>query len=77
MLRVEFTVEPFREGQPGPHVSAAVDAFENAGLAVDFGPFGSTVQGDDDVVLGAVALMIEAAVSAGASRVAIQVEKVP
>ena len=36
----EFTIEPFVEGDPGPHVSAAVAVAEAAGLAVDVGPFG-------------------------------------
>ncbi|HET6950328.1 MAG TPA: hypothetical protein VFI47_08135 [Acidimicrobiales bacterium] len=42
-LVVEFTIEPFVEGEPGPHVRAAVDAARASGLAVDFGPFGTTV----------------------------------
>ncbi|MGH3442314.1 MAG: thiamine-binding protein [Nitriliruptorales bacterium] len=76
MLRVEFTVEPFVEGRPGPHVNAAVDAVAATGLEVDFGPFGSAVQGDDETVVAAVADLIRAATAAGASRVAIQVERV-
>ena len=42
-------VEPFVEGQPGPHVTAAVDAATAAGAEVDFGPFGSTCRAADDV----------------------------
>ena len=42
MLTVEFTIEPFIEGAPGPHVTAAVAAVENRGLIVEFGPFGSS-----------------------------------
>ena len=42
MLQLEFTVEPFVEGQPGPHVTAAVSAAEAIGARVEFGPFGST-----------------------------------
>ena len=48
-LVVEFTIEPFVEGEPGPHVRAAVEAAEQSGVTVDFGPFGTTVSGDDDV----------------------------
>src|SRR3954468_22609447 len=51
---VEFTVEPFTEGSPGPHVQAAVDAAEASGVTVEFGPFGTTVVGDDPIVLDAV-----------------------
>ena len=42
MLTVEFTIEPFVEGAPGAHVTAAVAAVEQRGLVVDFGPFGSS-----------------------------------
>lgn len=41
---VEFTVEPFVEGKPGPHVTQAVAAVEARGLTVDFGPFGSSFE---------------------------------
>ena len=71
-LRVEFTVEPFVEGSPGPHVEAALQAARGHGLDVDFGPFGSTIQGDDDVVLSAVDSLVRAAVGAGATRVSVQ-----
>ena len=47
--RVEFTIEPFVEGQPGPHVTAAIDAATGLGHEVDVGPFGSgcTVPSDE------------------------------
>ena len=31
VLRLEFTIEPFHDGNPGPHVRAAVDAAEALG----------------------------------------------
>jgi uncharacterized protein YqgV (UPF0045/DUF77 family) len=74
-LVVEFTVEPFTEGSPGPHVRAAVEAAEAAGLTAEFGPFGTTVQGDDEAVLRAVDAVIRAAVGAGASRVSLQLTR--
>jgi uncharacterized protein YqgV (UPF0045/DUF77 family) len=73
MLSVEFTVEPFVEGEPGPHVLAAVEAAERSGLAVEVGPFGTTVTGDDDAVLAVVDAVVRAAVGAGATRVSLQV----
>jgi len=73
MLTVEFTVEPFVEGEPGPHVLAAVEAAERSGLAVDVGPFGTTVTGDDEVLLAVVDAVVRAAVGAGATRVSLQV----
>jgi uncharacterized protein YqgV (UPF0045/DUF77 family) len=74
-LRIEFTVEPFVEGDPGPHVQAAVDAARGRGLAVDFGPFGSTADGDDGTVLEGLDAMVRAAIGAGASRVSVQVTR--
>jgi uncharacterized protein YqgV (UPF0045/DUF77 family) len=73
-LVVEFTIEPFVEGEPGPHVRAAVEAAERSGLAVDFGPFGTTVSGgSDEGLLAAVDGILRAAMAAGASRVSLQV----
>ena len=72
-LVVEFTIEPFVEGDPGPHVRAAVEAAEQSGLTVDFGPFGTSVSGDDHAVLAAVDGILRAATAAGATRVSLQV----
>jgi uncharacterized protein YqgV (UPF0045/DUF77 family) len=74
-LRIEFTVEPFVEGNPGPHVQAAVDAARTRGLDVDFGPFGSTADGDDAAVLDGLDAIVRAAIGAGASRVSMQVTR--
>jgi uncharacterized protein YqgV (UPF0045/DUF77 family) len=74
-LTVEFTIEPFVDGAPGPHVLAAVEAAERSGLAVDFGPFGTVVTGDDEAVLAAVDRILRAAVAAGATRVSLQVAR--
>ncbi len=75
-LVVEFTVEPFVEGTPGPHVRAALEAAEGSGLEVEFGPFGTTVTGPDDAdVLAALHQAVQAAVAAGATQVAVQVTR--
>ena len=76
MVRVEFFVEPFVEGRPGPHVLAAVAAAEARGLRVEFGPFGSSCDIDPTEVgaIGAVvAAVVDAAVANGASDVHITV----
>jgi uncharacterized protein YqgV (UPF0045/DUF77 family) len=73
VLTVEFTVEPFVEGEPGPHVRAAVDTALRSGLAVDVGPFGTSVSGDDAAVLATVDAILRAAIGAGATRVVLQV----
>ena len=72
-LRLEYTVEPFVEGAPGPHVRAALDAAGDDGLEIEFGPFGTTVAGADAAVLSAADRIVRAAISAGASRVSLQV----
>jgi uncharacterized protein YqgV (UPF0045/DUF77 family) len=72
-VRAEFTVEPFVAGRPGPHVTAAIDAAGTTGLAVDVGPFGSSLEGDADAVLAAVARVNAAALDAGAARVVAEV----
>jgi uncharacterized protein YqgV (UPF0045/DUF77 family) len=71
-LRLEYTVEPFVEGAPGPHVTAALEAAGASGLEVEFGPFGTTVTGADAAVLSAADRIVRAAVEAGASRVSLQ-----
>jgi uncharacterized protein YqgV (UPF0045/DUF77 family) len=75
-LHVEFTVEPFVEGSPGPHVRAAVAAAESSGLEVEFGPFGTTVTGDDAAMLDALDGIVRAAIGAGATRVSVQLARV-
>lgn len=76
MLRVEFTVEPFVDGQPGPHVLAAVAAVEALGFTVDFGPFASEFSGEEHEVVSAVEALMRDAYSHGATRVAVHVERV-
>ncbi|HEX9259288.1 MAG TPA: thiamine-binding protein [Acidimicrobiales bacterium] len=75
-VRLEFTVEPFTEGDPGPHVRAAVDAVAANGLPIDFGPFSTTTFGDAAAVAAAVADLVRDAFAAGASRVALQLEAI-
>ncbi len=74
VLRAEFTVEPFVEGQPGPHVRAAIAAVEALGFTVEFGPFASEFTGEADAVSRAVAALVHDAYANGATRVSIQVE---
>jgi uncharacterized protein YqgV (UPF0045/DUF77 family) len=74
-LAVEFTVEPFVVGAPGPHVRAALDAASSTDVEVDFGPFGTTVTGGDEDVLAAVDAIVRAAIRAGATRVSLQVAR--
>jgi uncharacterized protein YqgV (UPF0045/DUF77 family) len=73
-LHAEFTVEPFNAGEPGPHVQAAFDAATAAGLAMEIGPFGTALEGTDELVIETVATVLRAALEHGATRVSVQVE---
>ncbi|HET9092910.1 MAG TPA: thiamine-binding protein [Acidimicrobiales bacterium] len=72
-VQLEFTVEPFDPGAPGPHVKAAEEAARAAGGEVAVGPFGTVVTGGLDEVSEAVGSVVRAAMAAGAVRVTLQV----
>ncbi|NBU94403.1 MAG: hypothetical protein EBS20_00665 [Actinobacteria bacterium] len=69
VARVEFTVEPFIDGQPGPHVTAPVDALRAAGFEVVLDAFGTVVDTDADRVAEVVSIAVGAAVAHGATHV--------
>ncbi len=69
---VDFVIEPFVEGSPGPHVVAGIAAMEAMGLEVTMGPFGSTVTGTVSTVSDAIRAMVDAAVRDGARRVLVE-----
>lgn len=73
MQRVEFTIEPFVEGQPGRHVTASVEAVEARGFAVEFGPFGSECVTPTAETPDVVAAILRAAFANGATHVTIDV----
>jgi len=75
VLLLEFTIEPFHEGNPGPHVRAAIAAVEALGIEVDFGPFGSSCtvsQGQLAVVSGSI---VSEAFAHGATHVNLHAER--
>ncbi|MHB8245019.1 MAG: thiamine-binding protein [Acidimicrobiales bacterium] len=72
-LELEFTVEPFDAGRPGPHVKAAEDAARATGAELRIGPFGTVVTGEAEQVMSAVSDVVRAATAAGATRVTLQV----
>jgi uncharacterized protein YqgV (UPF0045/DUF77 family) len=75
-VRLEFTVEPFTDGRPGPHVMAAVDAVAGRGLPVDMGPFSTSADAEADDALDAVDALLRAAFAEGATRVSVQVTRI-
>ena len=76
MITAEFTVEPFVEGLPGPHVQAAIQIAEDEGLKVEIGPFGNSITGDPKVILPLISSMSSAAMDNGATRISLQVTQV-
>lgn len=72
-ISAEFLVEPFEEGNPGPHVIAAIERVTAANLQVEQGPFGNSTAGVASAVLPALAEALEAAMAAGATRVTVNV----
>jgi uncharacterized protein YqgV (UPF0045/DUF77 family) len=70
-VRVEFTVEPFREGELGAHVDAALGALRDEGFEPEIGPFGNSVEGDARPLLTAVARAAAASFDAGASGITV------
>ena len=75
MLTVEFTIEPFIEGDPGVHVTAAVAAVEAHGVAVDFGPFGSLFSVEQTLLPIVIADLLRVAYGNGATFVSISVSQ--
>lgn len=74
-LEAEFTTEPFEgEGDPPGHAVAALEAARAAGVECDFGPLGTRLTGEADVVLRAVHDVMSTALGSGATRVTMQVE---
>jgi isopentenyldiphosphate isomerase len=74
-VRVEFTVEPFVDGQPGRHVTAAWEAAESRGASVERGPFSSetlTALADAPDLIAAV---VRAALAHGATHVSLLVDR--
>jgi uncharacterized protein YqgV (UPF0045/DUF77 family) len=74
-VRVEFTVEPFHEGAPGPYVQAAITAMNADGHTVDVGPFANTVEAEHDDVAASIGRMVSVAVESGATSVSINVAR--
>lgn len=75
VLRLEFTIEPFVEGQPGPHVLSGVAAAEAMGVTVEFGPFGSTCTVTPQQVGAVLGAIVDAAVANGATNVTVDIAR--
>ena len=74
-VAVEFTIEPFTDGEPGAHVTAAVEAVQALGAQVDFGPFGSMFLSDTSQVPENIKALITAAYANGATHVSVHIAR--
>lgn len=70
-LHLEFLVEPFVAGDPGPHVGAAVEAVTASGVDVEVGPFANVATGSTEAIAEAVAALLRDAFGRGATRVSV------
>lgn len=76
MIKVEFTIEPFVDGDPPERVNKAVAAVEVLGIAVEIGPFGSSFVASRELVGQALAALITTAYENGATHVSVDTEVV-
>jgi uncharacterized protein YqgV (UPF0045/DUF77 family) len=74
VVHIEFTIEPFVEGQPGSHVTAAIDAARMRNVDVDVGPFGSSCDVALDDVGSLVGAVTAEAFANGATHVSVHAE---
>ena len=74
--KAEFTIEPFTEGDPGPHVKETISVAKQSGLNVEIGPFGTTVTGEQEKVFELVSDLVKTAMDHGASRISLQVTSI-
>jgi uncharacterized protein YqgV (UPF0045/DUF77 family) len=75
-VRIEFTVEPFVDGRPGPHVLSAIAAVERSGLPVDVGPFSSIADVPSEALGSTVAELVRAAFEHGATGLTLRLDRV-
>lgn len=76
LVRVEFTIEPFVDAHPGAHVQAAWQAVRERGCELSTGPFSSEAIVPAALADAVVGDVVRAAVSHGAERVSVQIERI-
>lgn len=75
-IKVEFTIEPFVEGELVERVTRTIEAIESFGVSVEVGPFGSSFVVKVDQVGAVVAALLSTAYQHGATHVNIDTERV-
>jgi len=74
-VRLELLVEPFKENDPGPHVTAVLDVVRARGLQVEMGPFSTTVDGSLAELSAALDELVRAGFDAGATSIQARLER--
>jgi uncharacterized protein YqgV (UPF0045/DUF77 family) len=77
VLLIEFTIEPFVEGEPGPHVTSAAEAAQALGYEIDFGPFGTSCNVPATEAGEVARAVLDAAFANGATHVSLHAERLP
>jgi len=75
VLLLEFTIEPFVEGEPGPHVIRAIEAAQALGFEIEFGPFGSSCRVPVAKAGEVTKAVVEAAFANGATHLSLHAER--
>ena len=75
MIKVEYTIEPFVEGEIPARVTLAAVALEALGISVDIGVFGSSFVVDSTQVGEAMSVLTSTAYAHGATHVTIDLEE--
>lgn len=76
-VRVEFTIEPFVEAAPGPHVTAPVDALAAMGIEAEVGPFGSACEVGPEQAGAAISTIVQSAIEHGATHINVDISAGP
>lgn len=75
-LTAEFTSEPFEgEGAVPSHAERAVEVLRARRLEHDFGPLGTSVEGEAGAVLDALREALAGAFAGGATRITVQIDR--
>lgn len=76
MIKVEYTIEPFVEGEIPARVTATASALEAIGVSVEIGVFGSSFDVDVAQVGNALSVLVTTAYAHGATHVTIDLEEI-
>lgn len=75
MIQVEYTIEPFVEGDVPERVTRTAAALEGLGLSVEIGVFGSSFMVPRDMVGRALQVLADTAYAHGATHLTIDLSE--